>query len=85
MKAPFGSTVYYVGKEHINECVYFQPVFGISRDDAIRSPVYKFRFKKTFARYLKEAILRNQRLEEQKKQNMTNQTNTDSNKIDLYV
>ncbi len=86
MKAPLGSTVYYMGKEWINGCEDCQPVFGISRDDAIRSTVYKFRLKKTFARYLREAIMRKQRLEEKEKQKMnSNINNTAPNKIDLYV
>ena len=85
MKSPLGSVVYYMGKEWINECEVYQPVFGISRNDAIRSPVYKFKFKKSFARYLKEAILRNQRIEEAKQKINMNQDNADPNKIDFYV
>ena len=84
MKSPLGSTVYYMGKEWINECEVYQPVFGISRDDAIRPPVYKFKLKKSFERYLREAILRNQKMEEEAKKKM-DMNNTDPNKIDLYV
>ena len=60
MKAPLGSTVYYMGQEWTNECISYQPVFGISEHDAIRSTVYKFRFKKSFAKYLETAIKREQ-------------------------
>ena len=49
-----------MGQEWTNECISYQPVFGISEHDAVRSTVYKFRFKKSFAKYLATAIKREQ-------------------------
>lgn len=85
MKAPLGSTVYYMGKEWTNECIPYQPVFGISRHDAIRSTVYKFRFKKSFAKYLQRAIKRELEREKMLKEKQQKESKTLDEHIDILV
>lgn len=85
MKAPLGSTVYHMGKEWTNECIPYQPVFGISRHDAIRSTVYKFRFKKSFAKYLQAAIKREHEREQKLKKDREKVTLNMDGHIDILV
>ncbi len=85
MKAPLGSTVYYMGQEWTNECISYQPVFGISEHDAIRSTVYKIRFKKSFAKYLQRAIKRVQEQEKMIKEKQRKESTTLDGHIDILV
>ena len=85
MKAPLGSTVYYMGQEWTNECISYQPVFGISEHDAVRSTVYKFRFKKSFAKYLETALEREQERERKLKEAQKKVSTSLVGHIDILV
>ena len=85
MKAPLGSTVYYMGQEWTNECISYQPVFGISEHDAVRSTVYKFRFKKSFSKYLQLAIKKEQEREQKLKEEREKETLNMDGYIDILV